>query len=140
MASLPHATAGEPPARFGVGRHLWPPVGSLPPPAHLVEPASHGCRGPRKTLCGLARGGEGGPTPPGAAPAIRAWGGCAYGAEGAHEPGPQDGQPHGEGERAVLVDTSTKAPSARGPHETVHAGARAQQAGRHRRRGAACGT
>ena len=79
-------------------------LGPFPHPAHLVEPAAHGFCGHLNAVFGLERRREGGTTPPGAAPAIGAWGGFEYGAQGAHEPGHQDGHPHGDGELTVWVD------------------------------------
>src|SRR5438876_420829 len=49
-------------------------LGPFPHPADLVEPTSHGFRGPLHAMCRLERRGEGGTTPAGAAPAIRTWG------------------------------------------------------------------
>jgi len=56
---------------------LGDPRGPLPPPAHRVEPASHRVRRHRAAVFGLERGRACGPTPPGAAPAVRMRGGFA---------------------------------------------------------------
>jgi hypothetical protein len=134
----------QPPARAPLapvrGLSLRSPCGPLPSPAPLGEPAAHGFRGHRAPVCGLERCGKGGPTPPGAAPALWTRGSVEDGTQGAHAPRDADGQPHGQRALAVWGATSPEAPSARGPHDPVHTGTRAKQQGRTLRRGAACST
>src|SRR5262249_32722921 len=101
----------------------------FPHPAEFVEPAADGFCGHLNAVFGLERRGEGGTTPPRAAPAIGTWGFFEEGAERAREPGHQDGRLNRYGELTGMVDTYAQAPGTIRPHNTVHAGARAQQEG-----------
>ena len=139
LASFRDETASRPTARSGAGHHLWLPVWRVSIP-RLCRGAS-GARlplTPAMPCCGLERRGKGGTTPPGAPPTIGPRGHFAAGAQGAPEPGHQDGRPDGNRELAVWVDRMPRLPSAIGMHDTVHTGARATQKGRNLRGVSAC--
>jgi hypothetical protein len=99
------------------------PFGAFPDPASLMEPAPSGFRRDLDAVCGLERGGEGRPTPPGAAPAVDPWGFCEYGAQSAREPGHEEGRLHRAGALPRLVNPDAEAPGAIRTDKAVHTGA-----------------
>jgi len=112
-------------------------LGPFPYPVHLVEPTAHRFCSNLNAVLGLERRREGGTTPPGAALAIGTWGPFEQRTKGAQEPRHQDGHPHGDRELTVWGNAYAETPTTICPHDTVHAGARAKQEGRHLRRVAA---
>ena len=88
-------------------------------------------------MFGLERPRERGTAPPRAAPAIGMGGFVPQGAQGARQPGQQDGRLDSHGERTVGLDPDTQALGAIRADDTVYPGARAQQARGNLGRGAA---
>jgi len=115
-------------------------LGPFPHPAHVMEPPPDGPRGNRQAMFRLEVDCQCGTTPPRPAPAIGPWWDLEECPQRALPPGHQDGRPDGCPELALGVDSAAQLLSTIEAHNTVDAGARAEQEGRDSGRMAASST
>jgi hypothetical protein len=115
-------------------------LGTWPPPADRVEPASPRRGGDRDPALGLPRQGPGGPPPARAAPTLGPRGGLEPGDQRPAPPQDQHGGAHGGEKPPLVVVLQAQGPRLIGAHGPIDAGARAAQDGGDLRRVASRGT
>jgi hypothetical protein len=120
--------------------HAFLHLGPLPDPADLMQPAAHRFSRDHEAPLGPQGQGQGGATPPRAAPPIRPGGRLEQGQQRPAQRGDQHGGAHEWDELPLVVYLQAERPCPIRLDRAVHTGARAEEDSSDRRRLAACGT